>query len=92
MPIPFGFSVGDFLVVADLAITIYEALSEVRGSEKAYKDLVDLLQSLVHSLRTIHNFLISSPSTAGFPPPDVALLNGLRYHLECCQNLMKTFL
>ncbi|KAF8543027.1 hypothetical protein BDD12DRAFT_875385 [Trichophaea hybrida] len=92
MPVPFGFSLGDFIAVADLASKISKALSEVRGSQAEYKDLVELLDSLNNSLRFVHNFLISSSSTAGFPPPDVALLNGLRYQLDKCRDLMTSFL
>jgi hypothetical protein len=92
MPVPFGFSVGDFIAVAELASTISKALSEVRGSQTEYKAVVELLDSLNNSLRTVHNFLISSSSTAGLPSPDTALLNGLRYHLDKCRDLMKSFL
>jgi hypothetical protein len=52
MPVPFGFSVGNFLAVAELASTISKALSVVRGSEPEYKALVNLPGSLNVSLRT----------------------------------------
>jgi hypothetical protein len=42
----FGFSVGDFIAVAGLATTIYEALDEVGGSKIDFKDTTEQLQNL----------------------------------------------
>jgi hypothetical protein len=88
----FGFSLGDFLAVANFATQLYTCLSEVRGSEAAYKEAVSLLQSLSTSLRTVHSTLSSSASVSGLPPPDIAVVSGLGYHLRACRELMNRFL
>jgi hypothetical protein len=88
----FGFSIGDFITVAVLTWTISRALRDSRGSEPEYKSLIQLLDSLATSLHEVVNVLVSSPSTSSVPLPDTALLNGLRFELDCCHKLMKNFL
>lgn len=61
--------------------------------ETEYREAMGLLQSLAMALRMVHDFLVGPRFNDGTqpPPPDVALMNGLRYHLECCQRLMDVF-
>ncbi|KAF8245617.1 hypothetical protein K440DRAFT_402230 [Wilcoxina mikolae CBS 423.85] len=93
MPVPFGFSFGDFLAVAELAHAVSRALNDSLGSQQDYRTLIELLDSVHVSLRTVSTFVVSSSAaTSGISPPDPLLLDGLRTHLSCCQKLMKDFL
>lgn len=89
MPVPFGFGVGDFLAVGDLARRIAKALSESRGATAEYKSLGELLLSLNSSLHAASAIFFSSDAGN---LSTTALLNGVRHELECCKRLMDEFL
>jgi hypothetical protein len=90
MSVLFGFSIGDFIAVGALAYQIAQALSETRGAVLDYSSLIELLRSLSGSLQTVSDF-ISSPSMRTAVKPDIALINGINYHVQCCQRLLFQF-
>jgi hypothetical protein len=91
MVVPFGISIGDFIAVGTLAYQIAQALSETRGATSEYRSLIELLQSLGDSLRTVSDF-IGSPSIGASVEPDIALVNGINYQVQCCQRLLSQFM
>lgn len=91
MPVPFGFSVGDFLAVGDLARKIAIALDESRGATAEYKALCELLLSLNRSLHATSAIFFSS-NKGGRGSSNQALLNGIAFELRCCKQLMDEFL
>jgi hypothetical protein len=90
MVVPFGISIGDFIAVGSLAYQIAQALSETRGAVSDYSSLIEMLKSLSASLQTVADF-ISGPSTGAMVKPDAALINGINYHVQCCQRLLRQF-
>jgi hypothetical protein len=90
MAVPFGISIGDFIAVGRLAYQIAQALSETRGAVSDYSSLIEMLKSLSGSLQTVSEF-ISGPSTESMVKPDKALINGINYHVQCCQRLLCQF-
>jgi hypothetical protein len=90
MAVPFGISIGDFIAVGSLAYQIAQALSETRGAVSDYSSLIEMLKSLSGSLQTVSDF-ISGPSTESMVKPDKALINGINYHVQCCQRLLCQF-
>ncbi|CCX32990.1 Similar to predicted protein [Chaetomium globosum CBS 148.51]; acc. no. XP_001228875 [Pyronema omphalodes CBS 100304] len=88
----FGYSIGDFITVANLAGSIAKALSDSRGAKVDYENLIELLESIQTSLQVVYNFLVSSSLATDVPPPDAALMRGLRMEMDCCQKLMHRFL
>jgi len=80
MPVPFGFGVGDFLAVADLAFRITILLLEIREASEGYKSLiVDLeftTQALNHAGR-LQNLSSTLPLDS---------TNALSYGLSCCRR------
>lgn len=55
MPIPFGFSVGDFITLISLAIKICQALDESSDILKEYQDVRLELQSFRHAVEGLEN-------------------------------------
>lgn len=90
MVVPFGISIGDFVAVGNLAYQIAQALSETRGAVSDYSSLIEMLKSLSGSLQTVSGF-ISGSSTGAMVKPDIALINGINYHVQCCQRLLCQF-
>jgi hypothetical protein len=88
----FGFSIGDFIAVAGLAGSISKALSDTRGAQDDYKNLIEMLESVQTSLQVVYNFLVSSSSATAVESSHLALVRGLRMEMDCCQKLMKQFL
>jgi len=62
MPVPFGVSVGDFLVCLDLIKTVVESLQEAHGSATQYRSLVASLDSLEIALMRVRDVKILDPS------------------------------
>lgn len=91
MSVGFGFSIGDILAVGDLARKIVQALDESRGAPADYKSLCELLLSLHRSLHAV-SAIFFYPALGNGSIPDPALLNGIRYELGCCKQLMDEFL
>lgn len=61
MPIPFGVSVGDFVVCIDLIKTITDSLNDARGSSAQYHGLVKSLGSLESALVRLRTIRTSCP-------------------------------
>lgn len=55
MPIPFGFSVSDFITLISLAIKICQALDEFSDVLKEYQDVRQELQSFRHAVEGLEN-------------------------------------
>lgn len=55
MPIPFGFSVGDFITLISLAIKICQALDEFSDALKEHQDVRQELQSFRHAVEGLEN-------------------------------------
>lgn len=87
----FGFSIGDFLAVGDLARRIVEALNDSRGATAEYKSLCELLLSFNRALYAA-SAIFFYPSSSAVSRPDTASLNGIRHEMECCKRLMNDFL
>lgn len=92
MAVPFGFSIGDFIAVGDLAQRIIKALDESFGAVADYKALCSTLLSLHKSLHTASAIFLYSSSSSTRGPLDTPPLNGVRHELERCRGLMEEFL
>lgn len=55
MPVPFGFSVGDFIAVIELISTIINALEDSRGSAADYRGTIASLESLRTALQGVRD-------------------------------------
>lgn len=55
MPVPFGFSVGDFLAVISLAIKICQALDESSDVLREFQDIRQELRSFNHVVEGLEN-------------------------------------
>jgi hypothetical protein len=87
----FGFSVGDFIAVAELATNLYQALDDAKGSKQEYKDIMELLRTLSDNLTAVHSFVIQLSDVAELPPSDVKLLSGLKENLNACKKTIQDF-
>lgn len=77
MPGGFGFSIGDFIAVGDLALKIAKALDESRGATADYKSLFEFLLSLNRALQATSAVFLRLESY-GNSLFDTAPLNGMR--------------
>ena len=94
MPVPFGFSVGDFVSLGELIYRIILALGDRRGSCADYQNLIDSLNSLMRCLRTTSAVFLtySFDYNAGLGNLDPSVVNGIRHELACCKKLLEDFL
>lgn len=81
----FGFSVGDFLAVAQLAYTLGKALSDSKGAVKEYGDLITEL-NIVHRVLLHINDLRAANQIAK------ATMNALLFTVNSTNVTMETFL
>ena len=79
MPVPFGFSVGDFLAVADLAFKITILLLEIKGVSASYKRLIADLKLTTQALN--HVGQLQSLNTL-----PIAAKNAVSHGLSCCRR------
>lgn len=91
MPGGFGFSIGDFIAVGDLALKIAKALDESRGATADYKSLFEFLLSLNRALQATSAVFLRLESY-GNSLFDTAPLNGMRHALGCFKRLIEDFL
>ncbi|KAI9739356.1 MAG: hypothetical protein M1834_007569 [Cirrosporium novae-zelandiae] len=91
MVLPFGISIGDFIAVGKLAHDIAVTLSDTRAAVAEYASLIELLRSLATSIQIITNFISNSAIYATLRV-DQAFMNGIRFHVTRCQQLMEQFL
>lgn len=81
----FGFSVGDFLAVAQLAYTLGKALSDSKGAAKEYKDLIA-------ELNVVHKVLIQVDKLRAANQIAKATVNALLFTVNTANVVMETFL
>jgi hypothetical protein len=62
MPIPFGVSIGDFIVCAELIRTVIESLKDAHGSSSQYRGLLHSLQSLESGLNWVRDIQAHDPA------------------------------
>ncbi|KAI9692915.1 MAG: hypothetical protein M1822_004910 [Bathelium mastoideum] len=55
MPVPFGISIGDFIALINVTVTIVNALKDSTGSTKEYQDVVRELESLSLALINVRD-------------------------------------
>ncbi|KAI0429248.1 hypothetical protein F5Y09DRAFT_264080 [Xylaria sp. FL1042] len=92
MPVPFGFSVSDFIAVAGLVHDIIRAISEHNGAVAQYQSCVSTLKSLHSCICAIKEGLKFAQDVSNVDLHEVALLNGLRYEMSICRDLLNAFL
>ena len=80
MLVPFGFGVGDFLAVADLAFKITVLLVEIKGASAGYKRLTADLEFTTQALN--HVGRLQNPSNT-LP---ISAMNAVSYGLSCFQR------
>jgi len=81
----FGFSVGDFLAVAQLAYQLGKALSDTKGAAKAY-------QELITELNVVHKVLLQVDDLRAANQLAQATLNALLFSVNTINVAMETFL
>ncbi|TEY81030.1 hypothetical protein BOTCAL_0035g00230 [Botryotinia calthae] len=77
----FGFSIGDFIAVGEVIVTLIEGLRETGGSKSDYQELVRELQSLEKALKHVEKVSTSKGSNIGLDGVKCAALL-CRYPLE----------
>lgn len=77
----FGFSIGDFIAVGEVIVTLIEGLRETGGSKSDYQELVRELQSLEKALKHVENINTSKGPDVGLDGVKCAALL-CRYPLE----------
>lgn len=91
----FGYSIGDFITVGNLAIEVARALNDSRGAIADYKTLCDLLLSLSRAIYAASDAVAIAfvyPSSNSYNSSYTSSLNGIRVELACCKRLMEEFL
>ncbi|KIX92483.1 uncharacterized protein Z520_11803 [Fonsecaea multimorphosa CBS 102226] len=79
MPVPFGFSVGDFVTVIQLTSKIISSLKDVGGSSSEYQHSVIELESLKRLLEKVSQLTITEDNAV-----QVNALRGLALACEPC--------
>ncbi|KAI0863803.1 hypothetical protein F4860DRAFT_50432 [Xylaria cubensis] len=92
MPVSFGFSVGDFIAVANLVHKIIQAIDENKGAATDYKSCVSMLRSLHSCICAIKNSLKLTQDASSFQFHEAALANGVMYEINICMDLLNAFL
>ncbi|KAF2967256.1 hypothetical protein GQX73_g6345 [Xylaria multiplex] len=92
MPVPFGFSVGDFIAIASLVYEIIRVIDERHGAGAEYQSCVSTLRSLHSCISAIKECLRLAQDVPNLELHEVALINGLRYEIGFCRNLLNEFL
>jgi len=78
-------SFGDIVAAANIAHSIYKALSDSTGSSYEYQCLITEVHSLERALRTVERALT-------VPPPSVRLAQDIEAETTTCLDLLKAFL
>lgn len=81
----FGFSVGDFLAVAELAYQLSKALSDSTGATKQY-------QELVATLNVVHKVLLQVEELRAANQLAQATVNALLFTVNTTNVTIETFL
>lgn len=81
----FGFSVGDFLAVAQLAYQLGKALSDTKGAAKEY-------QELIAELNVVHKVLLQVEGLRAANQLATATVNALLFTVNTTNVAMETFL
>jgi hypothetical protein len=81
----FGFSVGDFLAVAQLAYALGKALSDSKGAAKEYNDLIS-------ELNVVHKVLLQVDELRAANQLAQATVNALLFTVNTTNVVMETFL
>jgi hypothetical protein len=81
----FGFSVGDFIAVAQLAHTLLKALSDSKGAAREYQDLVA-------ELNVVHKVLIQVDELRAANQLAQSTVNALLFAVNSVNVSMETFL
>lgn len=84
MPVPFGFSVGDFAYAVKLILDVSRALKEAGGASAEFTDLCEDLDSLKQTLE-----LLSTLKASGACPEHVSAISGMALS---CQIPLNNFL
>jgi hypothetical protein len=84
MPIPFGFSVGDFIATLELIQDVVEALKESHGSSADFQELIRELYSLERALSVVKKLEVS--------PAQHSQLDAVKQAATQCQITVDTFL
>jgi hypothetical protein len=80
----FGFSVGDFLAVAQLAYTLFKALLDSKGAVKKYKALIEL--------NVVHKVLLQVDQLRAANQLEKATIkNALLFTVNATNVVMETF-
>lgn len=81
----FGFSVGDFLAGAELAITIRNALSESKGAAIEYRELIA-------ELEVVHKVLLQVDQLRAANQLSQSTVNALLFTVNATNEIMESFL
>jgi len=82
----FGFSVGDFITVGNLAIKTYTCLQDSTGSAADYQRLKLASSSLKTTIGFVDKLLTENPGSLSEP-----LVNATKKHLSECYALLQNF-
>ncbi|KAF8542808.1 hypothetical protein BDD12DRAFT_802570 [Trichophaea hybrida] len=91
---PFGFSIGDFIAVANLT-QIVDGLNGSYGIQTLCTTLTSLQKSLQILSPVFLDLLFRESGSNNSRPtrsPDPAVVNGIKHELGCCTKLMNDFL
>jgi hypothetical protein len=92
MPVPFGFSVGDFLAVMELTWKVTQALRESAGAVHDVKTILETLMSFQRAISTCQTLalewmqLTSGDGDGDTSLPEQSLVNGINYQLKFCRE------
>jgi hypothetical protein len=88
MPVPFGFSVGDFLAVMELTWKVTQALRDSEGAVHDVQTILETLMSFQRAISTCQTLALEwmRLSDADASLPERSLVNGINYQLKFCRE------
>jgi uncharacterized membrane protein len=84
MPVPFGFSVGDFISAIELIHDVIDALKDSSGSSADFQELIRELYSLERALLAVRALKVQ--------PAQELQLDAIKQAATQCQIIVDTFL
>jgi len=88
MPVPFGFSVGDFLAVTELTWKVVHALRENEGAVHEVQAILETLMSFQRAIFTCQTLALewSQLSDGEITLPERSVVNGVNHQLKLCRE------
>jgi hypothetical protein len=91
MPVPFGFSVSNFLAVSKLTWDVVHALRENAGSIQETQAILKTLMSFQQAISTYQTIALewSQLSCGDVTLPERSLVNGVNHQLKLCHEKLE---